>query len=128
MRLHSRANTRISAIVVVLALIVAMVPALVNAAPAGAAAVIPTGYVTSFTANTVTPFNSSTGGLGTPIPLGAGAGPRGVAMSPDGTKAYVVEATAGKIAVIDTATGFVHTTLITAGTNPYEVAFNPNYL
>ena len=52
-------------------------------------------------------------------------GPRGVAVSPDGTKAYVTNFTTNNVSVINTTTNAVDAT-ITVGTAPFGVAFSPD--
>jgi YVTN family beta-propeller protein len=62
----------------------------------------------------------------TEIPLGKESGePRGIAISPDGTEAYVVGLTTGPISVIDTATNKVTGEIEVEG-EPQEVAFAAN--
>ena len=51
--------------------------------------------------------------------------PRGVVVSSDGTRAYVVNANSGTVSVIDTATNTVIKT-ITVGSNPQDVAVSPD--
>ncbi len=57
--------------------------------------------------------------------IDVGEQPRGVAVSPDGTRAYVVNEVDGTVSVIDTATNTV-TTAITVGDFPKSVAFHPD--
>ena len=54
-----------------------------------------------------------------------GSGPRVVAVSPDGTKAYVANYNADTVSVINTADNTLIAT-ITVGTSPYGVAFSPD--
>ncbi|MDA7843932.1 beta-propeller fold lactonase family protein, partial [Pontimonas sp.] len=54
-----------------------------------------------------------------------GSGPRGVAVSPDGTKAYVANWAIGTVSVINTTTNAVDAT-ITVGSNPSGVASSPD--
>jgi YVTN family beta-propeller protein len=62
----------------------------------------------------------------TEIPLAGESGvPRGISISPDGTKAYVVGLTTGPISVIDTATNKVTDEIEVEG-EPEEVAFAAN--
>jgi YVTN family beta-propeller protein len=62
----------------------------------------------------------------TEIPLAEESGPpRGISISPDGTKAYVVGLTAGPISVIDTTTNKVTGEIEVEG-EPEEVAFAAN--
>ncbi len=64
-------------------------PGLSKAAPAGAVTAAPTAYVTNYSSNTVTPIDTATNTPGTPIPVGTT--PTAVAITPDGTTAYVAE-------------------------------------
>ena len=48
-----------------------------------------------------------------------------MAITPDGTKAYVVNGNSGTVSVIDTATNTVGAT-VTVGTAPYGVAITPD--
>ena len=54
-----------------------------------------------------------------------GASPRGVAVSPDGTTAYVANSFSNTVSVINTTTNTV-TTTITVGTRPRGVAVSPD--
>jgi uncharacterized repeat protein (TIGR01451 family) len=53
-----------------------------------------------------------------------GNGPQGVAITPDGTRAYVVNFFSNNVSVIDTATNTV--TTVDVGTNPFGVAITPD--
>jgi YVTN family beta-propeller protein len=57
--------------------------------------------------------------------LTVGSGPRGVAITPDGSTAYVANGGGETVSVIDTGTNSVTATL-TVGSNPTGVAFTPN--
>jgi YVTN family beta-propeller protein len=61
--------------------------------------------------------------VGTPIPVGIF--PIGVAVTPDGKRAYVGNGASANVSVIDTATNTVATT-ITVGTGPNGVAVTPD--
>jgi YVTN family beta-propeller protein len=82
-----------------------------------------TAYVTSYTANTVTPIDLATGRAGRPVP--AGNGPAGIAITPDGTTAYVTDAGTSPIGdtvtPIDLATGKAGSP-ITVGDGPQAIA------
>ena len=54
-----------------------------------------------------------------------GTGPRGVAVSPDGTKAYVTNYADGTVSVINTTTNAVDAT-ITVGDRPIGLAVTPD--
>ncbi len=58
-------------------------------------------------------------------PITVGTGPYGVAFSPDGTKAYVVNYGAGNVTPITVATNTPGSP-ITVGTTPVGVAFSPD--
>lgn len=86
-----------------------------------------TAYVTSYTANTVTPIDLLTGKAGRPIP--AGNGPAGIAIAPDGTTAYVTDA--GTAPIGDTVTPIDLVTRraespITVGDGPQAIAITPD--
>ena len=58
-----------------------------------------------------------------------GAFPTGVAVTPDGAKAYVVNQGDSSVSVINTATNTVSTTITTGiGYSPYDVAISPDGL
>jgi hyaluronoglucosaminidase len=86
-----------------------------------------TAYVTSYTANTVTPIDLSTGKAGRPI--AAGNGPAGIAISPGGTTAYVTDAGTSPIGdtvtPIDLVTGRAESP-ITVGGGPQAIAIAPD--
>ncbi len=82
-----------------------------------------TAYVTSYTANTVTPIDLKTGKAGRPI--SAGNGPAGIAITPDGKTAYVTDA--GTSPIGDTVTPIDLVTNkaespITVGDGPQAIA------
>jgi YVTN family beta-propeller protein len=54
-----------------------------------------------------------------------GTSPVGVAVSPDGSTAYVPNSSSGTVSVIDTSTNSV-TATVTVGSYPADVAFTPN--
>jgi len=64
-------------------------------------------YVTNFASDNVTPIDFATDTAGTNIALAAGAGPRAVAFTPDGTRALVTNQNNDSISVINTQTGAV---------------------
>jgi YVTN family beta-propeller protein len=74
---------------------------------------------------TVSVFDIATGGaVGSPISVGTG--PFALAISPDGSRAYVANQTSGDVSVIDTATNTVVGAPITVGTQPHGVALSPD--
>jgi YVTN family beta-propeller protein len=95
----------------------------VGANPVGVA-VTPNGkhvYVTNGT-RLVSVINTNTKTtVGSPIDLGPGTFPRGVAMAPDGKRVYVANLAANTVAVIDTHTNMLVTT-IGVDASPFGVA------
>jgi YVTN family beta-propeller protein len=84
-----------------------------------------TAYVVDENAKEISAIDAVTRKV-TPIPLAAASGePRGIAISPDGTKAYVVGRGSGPISVIDTGTNKVTGEVEVEG-EPEEVAFAAN--
>ena len=77
-------------------------------------------YITNNQSNNVSVINTRTNEVITTIPVGGGWG---VAVSPDGRKVYVAN---GELAVIDTATNTVATTLGICGPNSIGVAVSPD--
>jgi outer membrane autotransporter protein len=57
--------------------------------------------------------------------FGVGSQPFGVAVSPDGTRAYVTNSASNTVSVVDTATNTVVTTFA-AGNSPFGVSFSPD--
>lgn len=82
-----------------------------------------TAYVTNLSADTVTPFDTETGLVGTAIPVGET--PRAVAVTPDGATAYVVNTESDDVTPIDTATG-VPGAAIEVGETPTALAIAPD--
>jgi YVTN family beta-propeller protein len=84
-----------------------------------------TAFVVDQTSKEVSAIDPTTKKV-TGIPLAEESGvPRGISISPDGTKAYVVGLTTGPISVIDTATKKVTDEIEVEG-EPEEVAFAAN--
>jgi YVTN family beta-propeller protein/autotransporter-associated beta strand protein len=79
-------------------------------------------YVTNFGSNSVSVINTGTNAVVTTINVGTS--PTGIAVSPDGTRAYVTQ-TGNNVSVIDTTTNTVVTTL-TGFNAPAGVAFSPD--
>ena len=80
-------------------------------------------YVSNFVNNTVTPINTATNTVGTPILVGSG--PYGIAMTPDGTTVYVANNNGGTVSVINTANNTV-TATITGFGDPTDVIVSPD--
>lgn len=100
---------------------------LVPAGAALAATPVPTAYVTNEGSGTVTPINTATNTPGTPIAVGHQ--PTGIAITPNGTTAYVAYQSGGTlkgmVTPINTATGTPGTP-ITVGNDPVAIAITPN--
>jgi len=85
----------------------------------------PFAYVTNLFSNNVTVIDTATNMVvGPPIPVGNT--PRGVAITPDGTRAYVANQGSNDVFVIDTATNMVVGPPIPVGTLPFGVAITPD--
>jgi YVTN family beta-propeller protein len=82
-----------------------------------------TAYVTNLTAESVTPFDTDTGAVGTAIPVGDN--PRAVAVAPDGATAYVVNLESDDVTPIDTATATPGAS-IKVGEAPLAIAIAPD--
>jgi YVTN family beta-propeller protein len=82
-----------------------------------------TAYVTNLSADSVTPFETETGVVGTAIPVGDN--PRAVAVTPDGATAYVVNLESDDATPIDTATGTAGPA-IDVGEAPVAIAIAPD--
>jgi YVTN family beta-propeller protein/autotransporter-associated beta strand protein len=76
--------------------------------------------------NTVSVINTATNtAVGSPIPVGAG--PFGIAVTPNGSAVYVANNVGNSVSVIDTATKTVIATITAGiGTNPQGLAITPN--
>jgi YVTN family beta-propeller protein len=69
---------------------------------------------------------SETPALVATIDVGAGTTPYGIAVTPDGSKVFVSNSTAGSVSVIDTATRAVMNTITSnIGSTPVGIAINP---
>jgi YVTN family beta-propeller protein len=77
-------------------------------------------YVVNQLSNNVTPIDVATNTAGTPIP--AGDSPVGIAITPDGTTAYVV---GDSVAPINLATNTAGTP-IPVGSSPQRIAIAPD--
>jgi YVTN family beta-propeller protein len=85
-------------------------------------------YVANVGNSTVSVINTGTNTVVTTIPLPAGSDPFGIAITPDGTRAYVANAgTPDSVAVINTATNTILTTIpFPAGSDPFGIAITPD--
>lgn len=81
-----------------------------------------TAWITNIADGTLTPFNLSSGTIGSPINLAA-TKPDGVAITPDGSTAYVASNSAGTITPVDLGNG-VSGPPIAAGATPTAVAIS----
>jgi YVTN family beta-propeller protein/YD repeat-containing protein len=92
-------------------------------------------YIPNNSSNTVTVINTSTNAPCTTAtcvatatyPISVGSGPYGVAVSPDGSKAFIANDVSNSVSVINTATDTVSAT-ISVGHGPTGVALLPNGL
>jgi YVTN family beta-propeller protein len=64
--------------------------------------------------------------LVSPTTIPVGVEPRGIAITPDGKTAYVVNRVSGSLSVIDTATNLVSPTTIPVGVEPLGIAITPD--
>ncbi len=82
-----------------------------------------TGYLTEMSG--VIPFTIATNTPGTPIVLPTGAFTPGIAITPDGTTAYVANSTANTVTPITIATNTIGTPIPT-GSVPFYIAITPD--
>ncbi len=89
-------------------------------------------YVANFNSNTVSVIDTATNALVDTNPtmagtqsISVGTHPYGVAVSPDGSLAYIANNASGTVSVIDTAANTVINT-IPVGTSPFGVAVSPD--
>jgi YVTN family beta-propeller protein len=75
---------------------------------------------------TVVPIQLSNGSVGTPIPVGMN--PRDIAISPNGTTAYVTNGGDNTVSVISIASGTVVKTIPLVGTMPNSIGITPDGL
>jgi len=80
-------------------------------------------YITNLGSNTVSVIDTKTNKVTATIPVGAG--PLGVAVSPDGSKVYVTSFNLNNVSVIAAASNTVIAT-ITVGDEPAGVAVSPD--
>jgi YVTN family beta-propeller protein len=82
-------------------------------------------YLSDFSGNRVAVVDTGAGAVSASIPLGASVSePHGVAVSEDGTRAFIANSGSNNIAVIDTQTDTVMG-LVGVGDTPYGIVFNP---
>lgn len=74
--------------------------------------------------NSVAVIDASTLAVRTTVPIGSS--PRGMALSPDGTRLYVADSGSNFIGVMDTATNTALSPLATPGANPQDLEFGTN--
>ena len=84
-------------------------------------------YVTNFTSTsmpgTVSVINTANNTLAPPPnPITVGNGPIGIAITPDGTQAWVADQFSGSVSVIDLATNTVVRSISAVGVNPEGIA------
>jgi DNA-binding beta-propeller fold protein YncE len=117
---------RVAVAVVVLAALSAVPTLLPQAGGADPAPAVssPTAYVANGNDGTVTPVDVSTNVAGTPIPINADADPVGVAITPDGSTAYIADQDEG-VWPIATATNTLGA-MITVGADPGSIAITPD--
>ena len=96
--------------------------ALITATPVAQAATPYTAYVSNLTAESLSPINTATNIVGSPIPA---KNPPFLAITPDGTTAWVTNSTQGTVTPITLATGAAGTP-ISVGTGPYAIAITPD--
>jgi YVTN family beta-propeller protein len=94
----------------------------VTGAPLAQAATPYTAYVSNLTAESLSPINTATNIVGSPIPA---KNPPFLAITPDGTTAWVTNSTQGTVTPITLATGAAGTP-ISVGTGPYAIAITPD--
>jgi YVTN family beta-propeller protein len=90
-------------------------------------ATITRAYVVNNAGNSVSVIDARNGNSVSTISLGSGSAPTAVAVSADGTRAYVTHRTllgGGRVSVINTATNTVIAT-VNVGSSPQDVAVNP---
>jgi YVTN family beta-propeller protein len=85
-------------------------------------------YITNTGSNTgsysVSVIDTTTNTVIATIPVGTT--PFGVAVSPDGSTAYVTNVNSNSVSVIDTASNTVRTTIAAVGVQPFGLASTPD--
>jgi YVTN family beta-propeller protein len=87
------------------------------------AVIVPLLWVTNHDANTVSVIDTELNTVITTIPVGTS--PKGIVLSPDGTRAYVTNYDDDTVSVIDTASRTVIAT-IAVGDGPWGLTWSPN--
>lgn len=82
-------------------------------------------YIANTSSNTISVINTLTQGIVTTIPL-TGIGPRGVVVSPDGTRVYVANSSSNTVSVIDATTNKELFTISAGVSNPSGIAISPD--
>ncbi|MFI5828722.1 PxKF domain-containing protein [Streptomyces sp. NPDC051578] len=80
-------------------------------------------YLTDFHTNSLVTYDLSSDSVVGTVPVGTR--PQAVAVSPEGSQAWVVNLFGNSVSVVDTATNTVITP-VAAGRQPYTVAFSPD--
>jgi len=80
-------------------------------------------YVANSESNNVSVIDTATNKVIATVPVGSR--PRGVAVTPDGTKVYVANSKSNNVSVIDTVTNTV-TSRVNVGSRPKGVAVTPD--
>lgn len=85
-------------------------------------------YVSNQEGDTITVLNSETNTIVKTIPLTAGSSPQEIAITPDGTRAYIaIFGTPNSVIVVNTATNTIVSTIpFPAGSNPQGIAITPD--
>jgi YVTN family beta-propeller protein/autotransporter-associated beta strand protein len=106
--------------------VIATISGVTGDGPAGTNLVVSPDGKTAYisVANGLDVISTATNTVTSTIPLGSGAFPFGVAVSPDGSTVYVAEGGKNNVAVINTTTNAVAT--IAVGDRPTSVAVSPD--
>ena len=82
-------------------------------------------FITNYVSSDVSVIDTSTNGIAGTVTVGAG--PVGVAVSPDGSTAFVSNSGGNNLSVIDTSTLSVTSTItLGANTDPSGIAISPS--
>jgi gliding motility-associated-like protein len=82
-------------------------------------------YVANTSSDTISVINTLTQNVVASI-SGVGVGPRGVAVSPDGSRVYVASSSSNTVSVINATTNTVISTFSAGVSNPSGIAVSPN--
>ena len=99
-------------------------PGAAAAPPAGASALPSTAYVTNFGAGSISPIDTSTNVAGTAFAVGSEPG--AIAITPDGTTAYVADESLNVVIPVRTATNTSGRTDHRWGPLPFGIAITPD--